>query len=54
MMVGNVYQKYACEHFLCHAHHLRELQYILEQYGQWWALQMKHTVEDNLLLRQGR
>ena len=34
------YQKYECEHFLCNAHHLRELQYILEHYGQWWAFQM--------------
>lgn len=34
------YQKYACEHFLCNAHHLRELQYMLEHYDQWWALQM--------------
>jgi len=34
------YQSYACEHFLCNAHHLRELQYIWEQYGQGWAFQM--------------
>ena len=34
------YQKYGCEHFLCNAHHLRELQYMLEHYGQWWAFQM--------------
>jgi transposase len=34
------YQSYACEHFLCNAHHLRELQYIWEQYGQGWAVQM--------------
>ncbi len=24
------YQSYACEHVLCNAHHLRELQFILD------------------------
>ncbi len=34
------YQGYDCEHFLCNAHHLRELQYVLEHYNQWWSFHL--------------
>ncbi len=34
------YQGYECEHFLCNAHHLRELQYLLERDAQGWSFQL--------------
>ena len=34
------YFKYICSHFLCNAHHLRELQRAHDQDGQKWALKM--------------
>jgi transposase len=36
----NSYWDYLCAHFLCNAHHLRELQFVLEHYTQTWAYQM--------------
>ncbi len=38
--ISTCYQSYDCEHFLCNAHHLRELQYVLEHTGQWWAFHL--------------
>ena len=35
------YQKYSCQHGLCNAHHLRELNFVYEVIGQKWALDFK-------------
>ena len=34
------YFGYGCSHGLCNAHHLRELIYIYEQWGQGWAQEL--------------
>lgn len=35
------YMAYSCKHALCGAHHLRNLQYVFEQYHQSWAEDMQ-------------
>lgn len=41
------YFKYeACTHSLCNAHHLRELNFVYEQYNQHWAQELTELLLD--------
>ena len=35
-----------CRHALCNIHHLRELTYLEEQYGQTWAKDLKDLLRE--------
>src|SRR5260370_7161772 len=40
------YFRYACEHATCNVHLLRELTYLAEEQGLWWAAKLKALLLD--------